>query len=540
MLSGGLVIAGSSAASAHAVLEHTSPANGAVLARQPSQVTLTFGEDVGVDSEDIQVFDDKLHRVDEGDGGHITGQGATVGVRLPPHLKDGTYTVTWRVISADSHPVSGGFTFSIGHPSKVTGRLAGLGGGHKSTGIALGTMRFLGYLALVAGPGGLIFLLLWPAGAKVRRQRRMIAAGIAVGIVATAGTFLIQAPYSQGAALAHVVDSSLLDGVATSHFGRVIAIRFALWVLAAIATALWLRGVRAAQWFVGVVILALPVTYAEAGHGGVGANVALSVVSESLHVLAAVAWLGGLLVIATCLLRRASDEDLFDILPRFSRLALVCVGLILLTGLFQAWREVGLSWTALVTTSYGRLVSAKFLGLVALIGLGAFARWSLRSASSSPPGMSDLPLRRRVIRAHLTQSVFLELEIGVVVLLLTSVLVNTLPAKEAVDDTVHRTLTADGLVVDVEVSPGRVGPDTITLTTFTSTRHPQPLTSASGSLDLPARNIFSLPVEFATVRGSNRATASAAFPVAGAWQLTFEVQTSPINAVQFTTSFAAH
>jgi copper transport protein len=268
--------------------------------------------------------------------------------------------------------------------------------------------------------------------------------------------------------------------------------------------------------------------------------VPLSLASESLHVLAVTTWLGGLFVLATYLLRRSPDGEVFGVLPRFSSIALTCVGVIAATGLYQAWREVGLSWSAIIDTAYGRLAALKVLGLIALIGLGAFVRWSLGSLAPRTDDPDELSLRRRVVRAHLNQSVFLELEVGVVVLILTSVLVNTIPAKDAVDHSVHRTLSAAGVTVDLAVAPGRIGVDTVTLTAFDGAGHPQKLDTASGSLDLPAEGIASLPVTFNTVKGSNRATATPTFAVSGAWQLTFEVQTSPVNAIQFTTPLQIH
>jgi len=119
-----------------------------VLPAAPTQVTLDFGEPVGVEAGAVRVFDDKLHRVDSGDP---SGAGARVGIGLRSGLRAGTYTVTWRVISADSHPVAGGFTFSIGHPSKVIGTVRGESGGSRLVGQLLGAARFAGYAGLVLG-----------------------------------------------------------------------------------------------------------------------------------------------------------------------------------------------------------------------------------------------------------------------------------------------------------------------------------------------------------------------------------------------------
>ena len=142
--------------------------------------------------------------------------------------------------------------------------------------------------------------------------------------------------------------------------------------------------------------------------------------------------------------------------------------------------------------------------------------------------------------AYLRHSVLLELAVGAAILVFTSILVNTEPANEAVDRTVHRSLSAAGLHVDVTIAPGRVGTDSITLVATDGAGRPQPIQEASGSLALSAHGISSLPVTFTTAKGSDQATTSTAFAESGNWQLTFEVQLSPINATQFTTNFRVH
>jgi copper transport protein len=538
-VAGWLLIADAPAAFAHAALEHSSPASGAVLQRAPATVLLTFGENVGVTSGEIEVFDDRLRRVDHHDAGHLTGAGDTVGVRLDSGLHRGTYTVTWRVVSADSHPISGGYTFAVGAPSTVVGTPPSLSGGHSSVGILLGTMRLLGYLGLIAGPGALIFFVMWPAGRTRQLVRRLIVVGVLAGIVSTAGEFALQAPYAAGESLRHLFDSGLLSGVAHTHFGKVLLIRLALWLALAVASAHWFIGRRYAPWSVGAMVLALPVTWATVGHGDVGRQVPLSIASESLHVLAVTTWLGGLTVLSLAVLRRATRTEALAVLPRFSTVALSCFAIITATGLYQAWREIDLSWTALVTTTYGRLVIAKIAGLVALFGLGAFARWVLRGAfRTSSTAAPDAPLpMRALLLPHLRRSVLVELAVGLAVLIFTSILVNTIPANEAVDRSVHRTLNATGLQVEITVTPGREGPDTVSLIATDGDGHPEPIEAASGSLNLPSRRISSLPVTFATTKGSDEAISGTSFALPGEWTLTFEVQTSPTDATQFTTSF---
>ena len=105
-----LLLLAAAPAGAHAELVQSDPAPGAVLARPPEQVKLTFTEDVDVTGGAIRVFDADAERVDSGG---VESTGRTVTLPLPS-LDDGSYVVTWRVTSTDAHPIRGAFTFQVG------------------------------------------------------------------------------------------------------------------------------------------------------------------------------------------------------------------------------------------------------------------------------------------------------------------------------------------------------------------------------------------------------------------------------------------
>ena len=95
-------------------LESTTPAQGATLDVAPRQVTLRFSEPVEIALGAVDVHDSSAARVRSGAPFHPAGETRAVAVRLPAQLPFGVYTTTYRVVSADSHPVSGGFVFAIG------------------------------------------------------------------------------------------------------------------------------------------------------------------------------------------------------------------------------------------------------------------------------------------------------------------------------------------------------------------------------------------------------------------------------------------
>ena len=134
-----------------------------------------FNQNVGGTLGAVRVYDAQGNEVDDLDVSHPDGNEHWMGVGLKPGLPDGTYTATYRVISADTHIVYGGLVFSIGHPSaapKVT--VAGLIGRNESgevTRVAFGVVRALDYLSLALMVGGLAFLFFAWSPAPRRRRR---------------------------------------------------------------------------------------------------------------------------------------------------------------------------------------------------------------------------------------------------------------------------------------------------------------------------------------------------------------------------------
>src|SRR3954449_5670913 len=218
---------------AHAELERTNPPSNAVLPTAPSVVDLQFSESVEVAFGSIQVVDASGRRADVGDPFHPGGRGRDVDVQLRSGIPDGTYLVNWRVVSDDSHPVSGDFTFSVGAPG-ATPSASGSGGGSVAVGLLLGTARFAGFAGLALLLGTSVFLLLcWPAGWRDRRAHRLLAGGWGLSLGATVTALLLQGPYGAGRGLSSLVHGSVLQSTLTTRFGHAHVLR--LWLLLAFA-----------------------------------------------------------------------------------------------------------------------------------------------------------------------------------------------------------------------------------------------------------------------------------------------------------------
>jgi len=112
-----VLTAGAAPASAHDQLVESQPASGEALTVSPPAVVLRFNEKVSTLSSEI-VVTDAAGQVAADAEAVIDGSTATL--TLPGALADGAYTVTWRVVSGDGHPVQGTFPFTVAVPAAAT------------------------------------------------------------------------------------------------------------------------------------------------------------------------------------------------------------------------------------------------------------------------------------------------------------------------------------------------------------------------------------------------------------------------------------
>lgn len=517
----GLIVAVALPASAHAVLEHSTPAADAVVKTEPADVVLTYDETVVTASDALQVYDDKLQPVKAGPTTHPNGTGDTIETALPPGLTDGTYTVTWRVTSADTHIVSGSFEFSIGHRTKVTGEPPTVNQ-DSATLTASGLIRGLGYLGLIAGPGMLVVAIwLWPAGLAMRRVRRVVIGGGALLAVVTVVGFLVQGALASGVPLKHAFHGSALRLGLDGRFGRAGLERLALLMLLADLT-LGLRGREQVQRYaVSAAALALAATWPYAGHASTGSMVPLAYIADLVHVSAMAIWLGGLLLLVVGALTVA-DGRTADVVGRFSELALITVTLIVATGLFAAWRNVR-HWGALTATTYGVLLLVK-TGIVVLAICAAYlSRHVARRLGGS--GEATLGRLRRTVAA--------EAGVAVVVLGVTAALTGTAQAYEVYAPSFTHSANDGGIVVTVHLDRTRVGSSELVVSTRRVDGDVQRIISISGSLTEVDPPVGPLPITF-HAGGTGREAAPVVFPDQGSWQVQLNVQTSAINEIAVT------
>uniref|UniRef100_UPI003F589AEB copper resistance CopC/CopD family protein n=1 Tax=Streptomyces griseoaurantiacus TaxID=68213 RepID=UPI003F589AEB len=444
LASAGLLLGGAAPASAHAALTGSSPAQGSVVDKAPTEVTLTFSEKVSVSSGSFRVLNPAGKRVDSGKPANLDG--GTYGVPLRGGLPDGTYTVTFQVISADSHPVAGGFTFSIGAPSATSVSVSDRTVGGGVVGVLYDVARYVSYAGFVVLVGGAAFVLAcWQRGAGERTMQRFVVSGWIALTGATLALLLLRGSYTGSGKVADIFDLSLLGPVLQSKTGAALLSRLLLLAAAALFVAVLFgayargdeedegherdgasedgsRGAGSAQDAEdaadraaerrdltfglaiggGVIAAGLAATWAMAEHASTGIQTGIAMPVDILHLLAVAVWLGGLTALLTALYRAPSIEA--AAVRRFSGVAFGSVVALAATGLYQSWRQVG-SWSALTGTTYGQLLLAKIALVAVLIGIARVSRRWTGHLADAPVVRTRTKAKKQTVAATTASSV---------------------------------------------------------------------------------------------------------------------------------------
>jgi copper transport protein len=555
---------------AHAQLLGTIPQAGSTVASQPPLVVFEYNEPVGFTLGAVRVYNATGAEVDNSDVVHPDGVGSKLGVGLKPRLPDGTYTATYSVISADTHVVTGGLVFEIGHASASSLSVSSLIARDKAgevTTIAFSVVRGLDYVSLALAVGGLAFLwLAWGRGTRgppgdglddeyehrlalaartfTRRIERFLAYAVVLGIVTGELGILLEGASAAGVPLWSSLHWDIIRTVLDSRFGWVWGSRTVVWVALGIllAGAVGARRVRerhgapadlrdARQPPARPVLIAatigcvyLATTPGLSSHPAVQSPVAVLLPADIIHVLAASVWVGGIAAFLFALpisLRALEPTErtpvLCSVLGRFSALALACVLAITATGGVQALILVR-TLSGLTGTAYGRAILIKIALFAILVGFGALHRKRIMPAlerlaqtGATPGGVGTL-LRRTLRREGVAMlGVF-----GV-----TAALIAYAPPVDANSGPFATTTTIGPAQLELTVDPARVGPNQIHLYLIDAQTGAQ--YTATKELDvtasLPAKRIGPLPV-VANLSGPGHYTLdTTTFAPAGTWQL---------------------
>jgi copper transport protein len=528
------------AAFAHSVLIGTQPGNDVVVPQSPDQVVLEFNEPVDVSLGSLRVFDGQGQEVDQGEVSQPVATEVAVG--LEPELTPGTYTVAWRVVSADSDPISGAFVFHVLERGVGAANVSidALTGTSTSVDVLFTAGRFFGlaFLLMVVGGSAVLVVALPSAEWRIRRRLYGVVAALAGALAVVAlVNILLQGATAGGLTLVDAISWSLFRSVLETDYGEVLLIQSALAATLAL-TALALRhseGRDRRPLIVLTLLLGagLSLTPSFAGHartlGGLG------LVSDIFHVIAAALWTGGLAFLVISLLMAEADRWPLATraVPRFSNMAVGAVVALLTAGIISAYLQLR-TWSALWDNRYGLLVLTKIVLVVPLLGLGAYNnRYAVPRLRA---GIASVLERRRFLYTAGT-----ELLIMVGIVAVTAVLVNTEPARvEAMEMAAdehaampgsempagHEPFEGTVMLGDIEamvtVDPAMAGENTITIMLMGSAA--RDVTEVSVGASLPSESIgpLDLTAKPDPAEPGTYVIEGASLSIAGDWELRIE------------------
>ncbi|MFJ8635136.1 copper resistance CopC/CopD family protein [Streptomyces sp. NPDC093568] len=568
------LLGGTGPASAHAALRATDPEDGSVLKSAPRAITLTFTESVGLLEDSFRVLDPDGRRLRTGEPEHAAEGAGTARVTLPAKLAEGTYTVAWRVVSADSHPVSGAFTFSVAKQSLTTATVDTGPTEDPATKSLYNIARYLAYLAVALLIGTATFMAVCrPPDAPV--LSRLLRAGWWTLLAATLALLALRAPYETGEGPLGALSADALTRTLTGRPGEILLARLALLLVAALYLVRLSRRGRPPGWTGAALAVGLAMTWAAGEHASAGIQVPVAMTSSALHLLATAVWLGGLTALLVTLYRARPTPAA---VTRFSRLAFASVTVLVVTGVYQSWRGLG-SWDALTGTTYGRLLTLKLAAVVLLLAAAAVSRrWTARLATVDAPAetavrekvpepaggpslpepaggpplpeppQADVPPSADPHRRALRRSVLAEVAVGAAVLVVTTLLTSTLPGRAQAEAAAGTPAVIGASVtnvpfavgtqgargkVQITLDPGRVGDNSIEALVYGPDGGVSVVPELRISFTLPAKDIGPLDAEL-TDKGGYWGNSFLNLPIAGKWEMKVTVRTSDVDQVSET------
>jgi len=410
-----LALAFPAQAFAHATLLHTSPSFRERLSASPRTITLRFDQYVKALPESVQLF--------SSNGPVRVSRIWTDGLFLKAavaKLPRGPYTVRWHALSGDGHVVSGVFTFGVRATAPAATDAYGASGPTRTEDV----VRWLYFLSLALLVGGLGFRVLVARGPLSPRAEKRFYVLTGIGALATldAGVvaFILRAEDALQLPFGRLLYGDL-SPIAQSRFGTAfIAMTLGFALVSALLFLAWLTDRPVLLWPAFLLGLGLASGLSLSGHSAADAGSSWkSELADWAHLSAATLWIGGLVMLVLVVwplmpeLRRSAFLS-------FSRLATVCVGVLLAAGVYLSILRLP-RVNDLWTTGYGHVLLVK-IGLVAL----ALAWGALHKVVAVPA----VERGGGTVLGRLRGSLLGESLVGMAVLLAAAVLVNSKPPPQ--------------------------------------------------------------------------------------------------------------
>ncbi|WP_433862036.1 FixH family protein [Streptomyces sp. L7] len=497
-----------SPAAAHAVLESSSPVDGSRVATAPAQVTFTFDEAVQLPPDATATLSDHGVRVDSGPA-RLADSGKTVVIPLRKALADGAYTASYRVVSADGHVVTGAIRFGLNADPATAG---------STTPTPIDPVEVAAESAQGLVYGGVVLLIgvsfaglvLWPSVGSRRGASVLRWVGWSLLAGGTLLRLLLAGPAATGSGWGGVFR---LDGIGTA-LAEVGGVAGLVRLVLLVVLIPWVvrpgrgRASTVASAVLGVAVLC---SIAADGHAAAGDDAWLALPVTTLHLAAMALWVGGLIVLAVFVIpAHGRDQDELTRQRRWSVAAFACVAVLIVTGEYQAWRQLD-PLQSISATAYGVTLLIKLV-LVALAITAALVSNRLLVRNGPP---RDARERHRARRIVATEAV-----ITLVVVVVTTVLVALPPARTTYGPPTTLTAAAGTGTAHISVDSTHVGPQTITVQLEDASGQPATADAITGTLG--TTTVAGVTLRFERTRNGEWVAHSIA-PVAGEWTVALSV-----------------
>ena len=396
---------------AHATLVSSSPGHEQRLESSPRVVRIAFDETVVLVPESLRVLD--------ASGRSVAGQprlladGRTIVASLRP-LTRGGYTVRWQALGRDGHVVAGVLTFGVRMKAPEATAAYGARGPTGSENAA----RWLAFAALALVIGGLGFRLLvlrGPVPPAFERRFYLVTLAGAIGVVEVAFiAFILRSDSVLQLPLGTFLYGDLRPIVRTPFGTAWVAMTLAFVLVVSLIFLAWLTERRYLLWPAFAIAVLFASGYSLSGHSASGPNASRwSELADWIHLTAASLWAGGVVMLLVAVL--TAREVARTAFVGFARLAPVLIAMLVAAGAYLSFLRLP-TLDDLWTTSYGQVLLVK-LGLVAVaLAWGAVHHFVVEPRLGRPGVLSRLP-----------RSLAGEAAVGMAVLLVAAILVNTAP-----------------------------------------------------------------------------------------------------------------
>ena len=498
----GLALASATVVFAHASLNGSEPADGAVVAEPPARFVLTF-------SEPVAPLVIRLVRPDgsQTDLGDLELKDRALSIGAPDGLSTGTHLLSWRVVSADGHPIGGSVVFSIGEASAeaplVDEKVDWL---VRASVLVSRTALYVGLLIGVGGAFARLHFL-----SDIAAGRRVVDGALSIGVAGALLSGGFQGLDALDVPISGYFDRFVWSTGLDTTFGRTIAASLGALLLA--ITAQRLAG-RAARVVAGLALVAGGIAPVLSGHASSAQPEWLMRSAVFVHVTAAMIWIGALAPLAVAL--GAGGTEARSGLLRFSRV--IPYVLIALLGAGTALTVVQVADPqALAETNYGLILLFKFALVGVMLALAVLNRWVLTEGVVN----GNRPDTDRLVR-----SILLESLVALTIIAVVSGWRFTPPPRviiAAASEPATEYIHTDKALAYIWVLPGRVGKVNVSVNVLTGDFLQLDAREVSIVLSNPNAGVEPFKRELVRHGEANWRADGLTIPLAGLWRVRVDV-----------------